>query len=84
MWGTRNLGRDIVCEGVAQEAFTREAGEQREAEGVERVEVGEQGEVLVECLAEAEAGIEDDGVATDACGERCFTAGAEFAEDERQ
>ena len=61
---------------MAQEALARDANQQREAERVQRVEVGEQGEVLVEGLAEAEAGIEDDGLACDAGGER--GAGASF------
>ena len=67
---------------MAQKAFARETNEQWKAEGVQGVEVGEQREVLVEGLAEAEAGIEDDGVACDTGDERCVGAGFQFTQDE--
>ena len=62
--GTRvSEARSGARQGVREEAFAGEAGEDGELEGVELVEVGEEGEVFVEDLAEAEAGVEDDLVA---------------------
>ena len=43
--------------------------------------MGEQGIILVEDFAEAEAGVEDDGVAGDAGSESGAGAGFEVAED---
>src|SRR5208283_3611255 len=65
----KRVGRFRLRQGVAQEAFAREAGEQREVESAEPVELREQGEIFIENLAEAEAGVEDDCLATNAGGE---------------
>src|ERR1039457_3723040 len=80
MWGTRSSGGDVAGE----KAFAGEAGEDGEAERVELVEVGEQGVILVEDLAEAEAGVEHDGLAGDAGSEGGAGAGFEVAEDEEE
>ena len=54
-------------EGMAEEAFAGDADEDGQVELAELVEVGEQGIVLVEVLAEAEAGVYGDLLAGDAC-----------------
>src|ERR1035438_8223319 len=82
MWGTRVAGGLGGGEGTGEEAFAGEAGEDGEAERVELVEVGEQGVILVEDFAEAEAGVEHDGLAGDAGSEGGAGAGFEVAEDE--
>ena len=51
---------------------------------MEGVEVGEERVVFVEALAEAEAGVEDDFVARDACGGGGFETVAKAFEDERE
>ena len=48
-------------EGVAEEGFSREAGEERAAEGEEGALAGQKSVVFVEFLAKAVAGVEDDG-----------------------
>ena len=56
----------MLGEGVGEEAFAGDAGEEGQVELAELVEVGEERVVFVEAFAEAEAGVEDDFVAGDA------------------
>jgi hypothetical protein len=58
-----NLG-----DGLAEETLAGDAGEDREVEGAEGFEAGEQGVILSAELAETEAGVEDDLVAGDSRG----------------
>ncbi len=74
--------RRVVGEGVGQEAFVGDACQEGQVEFVELVEVGEEGVVFVEALAEAEAGVENDLVAWDSGGGGGFDASREFGEDE--
>jgi hypothetical protein len=63
-WGTW-----FCDEGIFEEGFAGEAGEDGELEGLELSEVGEEGEVCGADLAEAEAGIDNDLIAGEAgCG----------------
>ena len=48
---------------MGQEALAGDAGEERQVEFAELVEVGQERVVFVEAFAEAEAGVEDDFVA---------------------
>jgi hypothetical protein len=66
---------------VAKEAFFGGPDEDGLVEMFELVEVGEERIVLVEALAEAEAGVEDDLVAGDAGGQSGFEAVCELGED---
>ena len=76
--------RGILAEGVGEEAFAGGSDEDGEIELVELVEVGEDGVVFIEFLAEAQAGVEDDPVAGDArCGGG-FEAFFELGNDERE
>ena len=72
----------VLGEGVGQEAFAGEAGEEGEGDFFKQVEVGQEGVVFVEAFAEAEAGVEDDFVAGDAGGGGGFEARGKFGEDE--
>lgn len=71
-------------ERAGEEALAGEAGEDGEPEGVELVEVGEQGIVLVEDFAEAEAGVEGDGIAGDPGGECGVGSVLQVAQHQRQ
>ena len=75
---------DVGRRDSGEEAFAGEAGEDGLMQLVECVEVGEEGIVFVEALAEAEAGVEDDLVARDACGEWRLRGGRKAGEDERE
>jgi hypothetical protein len=69
------------CDGFGEEAFAGQAGEEGEAEGVEVGEAGEEGVVAVATFAEAEARVEDHGVAGDTGGEGLLGVGGEVALD---
>ena len=64
----------MLGEGVGEEALAGDAGEEREIELAELIEVREERVVFVEAFAEAEAGIENDLVAGNTGGERGFEA----------
>ena len=81
MWGTGDFA-EAGGDRVAEKTFARDGGKQGEAEGVELGEAGEQGIVLVEILAEAEAGVEDDGVASDARRKRSGNPVAKLLADQ--
>jgi hypothetical protein len=66
--------RRMLGEGVGQEAFAGDAGEERQVESVKLVEVGEEKVVFFEAFAEAEAGVENDFVAWNAGGGGGFDA----------
>jgi len=69
-------------EGVGEEAFARGSDEEGQAELVEALQVGEDGVVFVEALAEAEAGVEGDFFLKDAGGGDGCKAFVEFLDDE--
>ena len=62
----KDCERRVLGEGVGEEAFAGDSGEEGQVELVELFEVGEEGVVFVEAFAEAEAGVEDDFVAGNA------------------
>jgi len=66
--------RWVLGEGVGEEALAGDAGEERQGELAELVEVSEERVVFVEAFAEAEAGVEDDLVAGNAGGGCGFDA----------
>ena len=76
--GIRSVEQDserrMLGEGMGEEAFAGDAGEEGQVESVKLVEVGEEGIVFVEAFAEAEAGVEYDFVARDAGGVGGFDA----------
>ena len=72
--------RGSLGEGVGEEAFAGGSGEKRKVELAELIEMGE--ERVVFAFAEAEAGVEHDLVAWNACGGGGFEACFEFGEDE--
>ncbi len=65
-----------------EEAFAGETDEERTAEGVEVGQMGEERVVLLTALAEAEAGVEDDGAGGDAGGSDGGEAGGEVVANE--
>ena len=71
-------------EGVAEEAFAGDAGEQRLAERGELGKAAQQRVVRVLYFAEAEAGVEDDAFRRDAGCEGCAEPLGELALDQRQ
>ncbi len=64
--GGGGAGDGGLLEGVGEEGFAGEADEERVAEGEELGLAAEEREVFVEALAEAVAGVEDDGGGVDA------------------
>ncbi len=66
--------RGRLGESVGEEAFAGSSGEKRQVEFSKLIEVGEERVVFVEAFAEAEAGVEHDLVAWNACGGGGFEA----------
>jgi hypothetical protein len=82
--GVKGGEAGVFGEGVAEEAFAGGPDEDGLVELVELVQVGQERVVFVEAFAEAEAGVEDDPVAGNACSGCGFEAGSKLSEDERE
>ena len=74
----------VLGESVAEESFAGGSDKDGLVESIEVFQVGQEAVVLVETFAEAEAGVEDDPVAEDACGGCGFEADSKLGEDERK
>jgi hypothetical protein len=74
----RSLGNS-----VGEKPFTRGSNEERPAEAMELSEVNEEWVVLIEALAEAKAGIEDDVICSEAGRNSSAEARLEAPQDER-
>ena len=66
--------RWVLSEGVREKAFAGDSGQEGQVEFVELVEAGEEGVVLVEAFAEAEAGVQNNFLAGNAGGSGSFDA----------
>jgi len=71
-----------LSEGVGEEALARGSDEKGETELVELVEVGEDRIVIVEALAEAETGVENELIVGNASGFCGFDASLQAGDDE--